>query len=301
MESFIIELMMEFRSQLRLNDAQFASKLMSIRADISEFVTDINDALRYTPIRADEGVIQEWIGRLDIAKAEKDYQWIVAAKRWINVAFLGASQADAHLRGEVIDFRIHTRIADAHIRLKEWAGAVEQLKLAATLSPNDILILRTLGRAQHELGETKDLVETLGRMKEIDPEIFKRDREGITLRCGSLSKLLKWNKVEELLSDADQSIVASDPYLLNWHAIATMKTKGPKESVAKFRDLAELLRQSPEKNFWDTANLVNALLAVDELDEARKVLSGLAFGTRSSDEVQSAARFYGRHPEKLRP
>jgi hypothetical protein len=292
MESFIIELMMEYRPRLRMDDRQFGDKLASLRADIHQFVTQVTDDLRYTPIRADEGVVQEWLSRLDMARTAKDDRWIVAAKRWINVAFLGAGRADAHLTGEVVDFRIHTRLAEAHARLQEWPESVEQLKLAATLSPNDIVILRSLGRAQREAGLRNDLEETLSRMEQVDPDVFRRDREGITLRCGYLSKLPDWPAVERLLSDAEPSIVSSDPYLMNWRAIATMKTQGPEKSSVFFRLLEDLLKQLADRSFWDSANLVNALLARDKKMEAATVLLSLGLNSRSPDEVKTATKFY---------
>lgn len=46
------------------------------------------------------------------------------------------------------------------------------------------------------------------------------------------------------------------------------------------------------KGFWDDANMINALLALGELHEARERLASLHLSERSQDERESASRFY---------
>ena len=68
-------------------------------------------------------------------------------------------------------------------------------------------------------------------MQLLDPDIFKKDREGIAMRCGYFSEMQNWVAVGKLLAEADQTAVSSDPYLANWHAIAVMKVSGARESA----------------------------------------------------------------------
>jgi TIR domain len=286
---FVREILNEFAKNLD-PDAVDAAKL-ELKETISAFVAGAKDDLRHTPIKADEGLIQEWLARLDNAKAKGDDRWIVSAKRWINIAFLGANNADAHTKGEVIDFRIHIRIAEAHQRLNEWAGVVEQFRLATRMSPNDLMILRQLGRAYREMNQL-DAVETIMReMQDIDTDIFKKDREGIALRCGYFATKEMWDEVSRLLTNADSAVVWSDPYLANWQAIATMKARGGEASLPLFQRLRELMRRVG-KGFWDDATLVNALLALNDSKEAEKKLEILGLGTKTKAEVDSATRFY---------
>ena len=289
MVNFVAELLEEFGDAL---DRSATRKgMLSLDGTIKAFVAGANEDLRFSAIQADEGLIQDWLARIDAAQSRKDDRWIVAAKRWINVAFLGANNADAHIKGDAIDFRIHNRIAEAHRRLGEWEGAVEQLKLAAGLSPNDLVVLRELGRAQRALGRIADLEATMQAMELLDPDIFKKDREGVGMRCGYFAKLENWVAIDKLLAEADQSLVSQDPYLANWHAIATMKVRGAKESGPLFQRLKDLLRRTG-KGFWDDATLVNALLALNDSGELPGMLLNLDLARRSKDEFDSATRFY---------
>jgi hypothetical protein len=289
MVQFCAQLLKEF--QENLDAAAFLNGMIGLKTTVEAFVADAKEALRYTPISPDEGMIQDWLARLDAARAEDDDRWIVAAKRWINIAFLGAKNADAHAKGEAVDFRIHMRIADAHSRLQDWQGVVEQLTLAARLSPNDLVVLRQLGRAHRSLGDTAALKRTMDEMETLDPEIFKKDREGVTLRCGYFSKLQDWVAVEKLLQEAEAGVVSRDPYLANWRAIATMKVKGSKESTPLFEQLKVTL-EAHSSGFWDEANLVNALLALNDTAKAEDVLGRLNLPARGKNDIESATRFY---------
>jgi hypothetical protein len=262
--------------------------LVRLEREVQSFVKSAREDLRYTPIDASEGIVQDWLGRID-ERAAKDDAWIIAAKRWINVAFLGAGQAHAH--DEAIDFRIHVRIAAAHRRQRQWLGVVEQLKLAATLSPNDMVVLRDLGRAHRELGDLKALADTMDQMKELDSDVFKKDREGIALRCGYFSILPNWLEVEQLLSAADPTIVSRDTYLANWHALAVMKAHGAEKSRPRFVQLKDLVKTSGN-DFWNMATLINAHLALNELDDAKALLRSLSLREKSAADVESATRFY---------
>ena len=289
MVNFVAELLEEFRE--KLDRAAFRKGMLSLEETVETFVAGAKEDLRYSPIESNEGMIQDWLARLDDARDKNNDRWIVAAKRWMNVAFLGANNADAHLKGDVIDFRIHTRIAAAHRRLGDWPGTVEQLQLAATVSPNDLVVLRELGRAQREMGKISDLEKTMKDMELLDPDIFRMDREGIAMRCGYFSKLQNWVAVEKLLEEADQGIVSVDPYLANWHAIAAMKVRGPKDSAPLFQRLKDVLRKG-DTGFWDDATLVNALIALNLTGEAQERLQAMGLPRRSQDEVESATRFY---------
>jgi tetratricopeptide (TPR) repeat protein len=289
MIGFGSELLEDFRDGL---DAKARTKgLVNLEKEVNAFVADAAEALRFTPIQRDEGVIQDWLARLDEAKARRDDRWIVAAKRWINTAFLGVGHADAHKAGEAIDFRIHMRLADAHGRLREWEGAIEQLKLAARMSPNDLVIQRELGGAYRSMKRSEDLKDTLARMEELDPAIFKVDREGIALRCGFLTMIPDWPAAERALEQADAGIVSADLYLANWRAIASMKAKGAPASRPHFEQLRQLLQGRQDLSFWDRATLVNALLALSGAAAQGEVVE-LGLPARTKDEIESATRFF---------
>ncbi len=115
---------------------------------VSRFVEDAQDILPGPPIHQRQDLVLEWTARLDTQLAKNNPAFVRSARRWINIAFLGAAKADD--KETPIDFRLHSRLAEGFRRLKEWERAKEQLLLAQQLSPRDMLVLRELGRAELE-------------------------------------------------------------------------------------------------------------------------------------------------------
>lgn len=284
---FVAQLLTDFKDDLG-EDATLG--LLGLKEAVMQFVADATKDLRYTPVDVSEGLVQDWLSRLDEAKARQDDAWIIAARRWINIAFLGAERAGAHEQGEAIDFRLHVKIADAHRRLRDWLGVIQQLSLALKLSPNDLVVLRDLGRAYREAKNGTDLTTVLQIMHELDRDIFKKDREAITLRCGYLSDLGNLTELRDLLAAADESLVAGDGYLLFWRAFSVMRVGGARASEALFQQLRQLLASS--KGFWNEANRVNAHIALGELDEAASILRQLGKYSPTPDQITSGTRYY---------
>ncbi len=291
--AFVSEMLEDYRQQL--SKEAYRKGMLGLNPAAADFINGAKEDLRYSPIHASEGLVQEWINRLEDAHQKNNDSWIIASKRWINVAFLGAGNADAHVKDkpQAVDFRIHMRIANAHRRRKEWNGMIEQLTLAASLSPNDLVMLRDLGRAYRELKDMSRLEKVMAKMIDLDPQIFTEDREGVAMRCGYFAEQNQWEKVDELLTKANASMIAEDFYLANWQAIARMQVKGPEPSKILFKQLKDSIGD-PGEDFWKQATLVNALLALDQLDEARARLESLGLRNRSKDVVESASRFYDR-------
>jgi tetratricopeptide (TPR) repeat protein len=284
---FVTQLLRDFQAEL---GDEGTEGLVNLKEAAQQFVAEATKALRYTPIEVSEGLVQHWLKRLEDAHARQDDAWILAARRWINIAFLGAGSADAHEEDDAIDFRLHLSIAAAHRRLKDWPGVIQQLKLAASLSPNDLVLLRELGRAYRELKDQSALGALLQQMLELDPDVFKKDREAIALRCGYLLDLANFVDLRDLLKAADQNLVARDAYLQFWRSFSVMRLDGAQASEPHFRQLGQLLAKG--KGFWDDANLVNAQLALGDFAAATQLLEKFVDYAPSQDEVASATRYY---------
>lgn len=173
----------------------------------------------------------------------------------------------------------------------EWAEVTKQLSLASDLSPNDLVILRQLGRAQLEQKDAKAAVETMQKMEELDAQVFQKDREAVALRCRSLADEGDWIAVDEHLANATPGLVSGDTYLANWRALASMKAKGAQPSLQHFEQLCVHLLKAG-RGFWDGATLVNALLATGRFEEAGVRLEKLDLPHRPRDEMDSATRYF---------
>jgi hypothetical protein len=124
-ESFLREMLADFKKDIE--ESVYNDALVNIREAVKMFLAGAKDDLRYSPIHAQSGVVEEWLKRLKDELDREHYGWVVAAKRWINVAFLGAGNADEN---EPIDFRIHTLIAKVFKELGDWSNVIEWKKAA---------------------------------------------------------------------------------------------------------------------------------------------------------------------------
>ena len=282
---FAQELLRTFKTEL--GDKTYDSSLIHVKEKAKNFVTNALDDLRYTPIPASEPLVQNWLAQLDNALNEKSYHWATSAKRWINIAFLGIGKADD---SEPIDFRIHLRLARAFEAINDKAEAIRQLQLARGLSPNDMLVLRNLGKLFRG-HDNAELEKTLKHMGEMDSKVFSEDREAIALKVGSLFDNGAYESVVDLLKAANSSVVESDVYLLNWRALATLKQSGLGSARSIFAALERRIGSNPD-NFWDQAGRINALMAKGEKAEVVDALQKLANFKESKQNMRSASKYF---------
>lgn len=205
---FATELLRTF--QKVLGDDTYSRSLTQLKDKARDFVAKALDDLRYTPIPASEPLVQNWLSQLDNALEDKNYHWVTSAKRWINIAFLGIGSADY---SEPIDFRIHLRLAKAFEAIDDKAEAIRQLQLALGLSPNDMLVQRTLGKLYRRHDDAA-LQKTLEHMQEMDPKVFSEDREAIALMVGNLFDRGSYERVIEVLKGANPAVIEEDAYPL---------------------------------------------------------------------------------------
>jgi tetratricopeptide (TPR) repeat protein len=281
---FAAELLDTFKIELGTTHSK---ALRQVDEKAKTFVEEALDDLRFSPIPASEPLIQNWLSQLDEALAKKNYHWVASAKRWINIAFLGVGNADAC---EPTDFRIHLRLAKAFEGIKNKHEAIQQLNLARRLSPNDMIVHRTLGKIYREYNPTA-LKQTLACMEEMDPKVFSEDREAIALKLGYLFDMGCYDQVVKLLNEANQVVIESDNYLLNWRALATLKDGSLEQARTRYATMERKIGPNPD-NFWDQASLVNALMARCAETEVINALEKLATYNEPIDNWRSAVKYF---------
>jgi TIR domain len=254
------------------------------------FVQDAHDILRDLPIHQREDLVLEWAARLDTQLAKGNAAFVRSARRWINIAFLGASKAD-----EVktpIDFRLHTRLAEGFKQVKEWRRAKEQLLLAQQLSPRDMLVLRELGRAELETNkeDTRPARELIDTMKSYDPEVLSADEEALTLQVRIFVQGSDWQSAFEVLEKAPD-LARESTYVGNMRALAALHMNSP-NARRYFQDLLDRERKGGRKDIWTLGNLVNAALALGDNQAADIYLGELGKNPDAAVQKDSIARYF---------
>jgi hypothetical protein len=186
----LYELSLAFQSSLRQRLDREGSRdidraMSKLEQSCAGFVEDAETIFRDLPISQRQDLVLEWTARLDTNLAKGNAAFVRSARRWINIAFLGAAREKADDKQTPIDFRLHVRLAEGFRQLKEWGRAKEQLLLAQQLSPRDMLVLRELGRAELETNkkDTKAARELISRMRNLDPDVLAADsRSGYSWR-----------------------------------------------------------------------------------------------------------------------
>jgi len=287
-EGQIAEFMQELLDDFEcVKSADYKAALRGLEQKTKEFVNGAKSDLRFTPFFVSEGLVKEWLNRISEANKKNDYSWIVAAQRWINIAFLGAGNAEST---SPIDFRIHSALALCHEQEQRWDRAAKQLKLAAELSPNDLPILMRYGRALLSNNEDDKVKFLLNSIKELDNRIYNEDREAITLYCRYLVQNKNWIQVNKLLESVSPELISNDEYLCTWNALSSMQVDSTDESLKRFRQLKKLFET--KTNFWSYAALVNAHLALKENEEASEILKKMELSKRKANEIESATKYF---------
>jgi TIR domain len=259
------------------------------------FVQDAREILRDLPIHQREDLVLEWNARLDAQLAKNNPAFVRSARRWINIAFLGAAQADD--KKTPIDFRLHSRLAEGFRRLKDWESAKEQLLLAQQLSPRDMLVLRELGRAELEANSDKAKArkaagDVIARMKDYDPEVLKADEEALNLQVRILVEGDQWTDAYRVLSSAS-NLAQESSYVANMRAIAALKTGSP-DAKGYFHELLARERSAKAPSIWGQGNMVNAALALGKAEEAERWLTELARNPEGRINFDSISRYFDK-------
>ena len=153
-----------------------------------------------------------------------------------------------------------------------------------------MLVHRGLGKLYRKYDDA-ELQKTLKRMQELDPRAFSEDREAIALMVGDLFDKGSYERIIELLNDANHAVVDQDTYLLNWRALATLKQEGIDKARIRFDALGKRIGVDPG-NFWDQATRVNVLMAKGEEAPVLEALEKLASYKESKNNLQSAAKYF---------
>jgi hypothetical protein len=293
----LYELSLAFQSSLRQRLDREGSRdidraMSKLEQSCAGFVEDAQKIFRDLPISQRQDLVLEWTARLDTNLAKGNAAFVRSARRWINIAFLGAAKEKADDKQTPIDFRLHVRLAEGFRQLKEWGRAKEQLLLAQQLSPRDMLVLRELGRAELETNkkDTKAARELISRMKNLDPDVLAADEEALMLQVRIFVEDNDWAAAAEVLDKAPD-LARESTYVANMRAVAALHVDSP-NTKRYFQDLLDRERKGGRRDMWTLGNLVNAALALGDNEAADKYLGELGQNPEAAVQKDSIARYF---------
>ena len=293
----LYELSLAFQSSLRQRLDRESSRdidraMSKLEQSCAGFVEDAQKIFRDLPISQRQDLVLEWTARLDTNLAKGNAAFVRSARRWINIAFLGATKEKADDKQTPIDFRLHVRLAEGFRQLKEWGRAKEQLLLAQQLSPRDMLVLRELGRAELETNkkDTKAARELISRMKNLDPDVLAADEEALMLQVRIFVEDNDWAAAAEVLDKAPD-LARESTYVANMRAVAALHVDSP-NTKRYFQDLFDRERQGGRRDIWTLGNLANAALGLRDHEAADKYLGELAQNPEAAVHKDSIGRYF---------
>lgn len=282
-------LLKKFEQKGVLEPEKVFDSVVDLRATCSAHIKEVRAVLERLQISQTQDVVQEWIERLDRALDSRDYAFVRSARRWINIAFLGLGRADD--RGTAIDFRLHMRLAAGFAALQEWKEARDQLTLAKSLSPRDMLVLRQLGRTELELDDSAAARRVCDQMRELDENVLTEDEEALMLSVRIHIQNGDEASALDELKEASK-LVHDSAYSLNMLAILTSKVEGYAEAEAHFRALRKLETGVDGQSIWSVGNLINAALGLGDERTADTLLDTLQEMDGASENRQSISRYF---------
>lgn len=288
LQKFLRNMLTDFQGKPGVEDRLIFDGIEGLSDRVKAFLPKALEALKSTPIDKTEGLIQEWLYRLDRNLERKEYEKIKTSRRWINVAFIGTGRAEAE---EPIDFRIHMRLAYGLSALKDWQAAQAQLRMARKLSPRDMFCLRSLGRVELELNNFSAAQALIEEMMEFDPAILTKDEEAVALQYRIFADQDSWVDAAGLLDKA-AILAAKSYYLSNLRALAKMKADGLQSALARFKEVLSIVNKSGDRSVYAHGTAVNAYLALGDSIAAEETLTVINNLNESKETLGSISKYY---------
>jgi tetratricopeptide (TPR) repeat protein len=237
---------------------------------LDAYLETVQVALRHAPLAPTEETVQEWCTRLDRLREEDRVSEVQHVHDWMNVAFGSEDQQPMP-----IDLRLHRRLGELYLDVREYRRAADQLDLARRLVPRDIFILRALGQA-YLGGDQEDAAgEVIDDIEELDPEAFARNVECAALKGRWLVEQGRREDAEDVYAGAltrnQDSYYLAD--LLGQVRLELGDQDGARKAYAQALEIIERL---PEHNLWVEATAATAAIvtgdemrALEHLRQAR--------------------------------
>jgi tetratricopeptide (TPR) repeat protein len=256
---------------------------------VAEFAGKVSQILLTLPHAITEAAIQEWLARLQELSQDNRFSEAVVIEDWLDVAF-GRDEAG---RRRPLDVRIHRRLAELYAAAKRPADAARQLELGRQLAPRDIFLLRLLGKAYLDQGDTGKAAGVLEDIEKLDSNAIVRNSENAALKARWFETQRNFIAARDVLKAA-YNFNPNSYYLgdrLGQMYLQAGDMTNARDVYAQVRDAIAQLRG--EKNVWtyatglaaaivlkDEAGIESAVAELCEADPSPGQMEAIERGTR---------------------
>jgi tetratricopeptide (TPR) repeat protein len=225
---------------------------------LDTYLETVQIALRHAPLAPTEENVQEWCARLDRLREEDRVSEVHHVHDWMNVAFGSEDQQPMP-----IDLRLHRRLGELYLDVREYRQAAGQFDLARRLVPRDIFVLRALGQAYLGGDEADAAGTVIDDIEELDPDAFVHNVECAALKGRWLLQRGRGREAENVYARACErnpdSYYLAD--LLGQVRLEVGDQDGAREAYAQALEIIERL---PEQNLWVEATAATAAVVTGD-------------------------------------
>jgi tetratricopeptide (TPR) repeat protein len=229
---------------------------------LDTYLETVQVALRHAPLAPTEENVQEWCARLDRLREEDRVSEVQHIHDWMNVAFGSEDQQPMP-----IDLRLHRRLGELYLDVREYQQAADQFELARRLVPRDIFVLRALGQAYLGGDEAEAAGGVIDDIGELDPEAFAHNVECAALKGRWLLQRGRGQEAENVYDRAFEhhpdSYYLAD--LLGQVRLELGDQDGAREA---YTQALEIIERLPEQNLWVEATAATAAVVAGDQAKA---------------------------------
>lgn len=235
---------------------------------LDTYIARARDLLLDLPMPLTEAAVTEWCARLDGLRQANRLGEVAHVHRWIRIAFGRTEESEA------LDLRIHRRLGDMYLGVKEYEKAVEQFGLARRLAPRDIYVLRALGEALVKKGDIDAAEEILRRIEALDEKAFVWNAECAGLKGSWYRKRGQFRDARDMYQQALERSPSSY-YMADNVGQLSLKIGDLEKAREAYRRVVTTIVATGEDSTWSNASMATALLVLDDepraLDHLRKI------------------------------
>jgi tetratricopeptide (TPR) repeat protein len=225
---------------------------------LDAYLETVQVALRHAPLAPTEETVQEWCTRLDRLREEDRVSEVQHVHEWMNVAFGSKDEQPTP-----IDLRLHRRLGELYLSIREYRKAADQLDLARQLVPRDIFILRALGQAYLGGDQTDAAGEVIDNIERLDPEAFSRNVE-----CGALKGrwLVEQGRRKEAADVYDAALTRNPDsyYLADLLGQVRLELGDQDGARSAYSRALEIIERLSEHNLWVEATAATAAVVTGD-------------------------------------
>jgi tetratricopeptide (TPR) repeat protein len=256
-----------------------------IAQHVRTYLADVQAALRDAPLTVTEAAVQEWLQRLAELQEKGRVSEVAVLHDWIRISF--GRERDEQERP--LDLRIHRRLGEIYQDAKDAKAAIAQYRLAEKMAPRDLYLLRKLGQALLDDGQSKETGETIERIRKLDKGAFEKNQECAALNARYLTAARQYRKAADALEAAIVNNKNSY-YLWELQAQALLQAGDRERAKGAYKTASDILGSLKEQNIWTHATAASAAIAFDDDAKALTELHAIRDLKPTANNLESVER-----------